>query len=181
MPTSDETCGQTRFKIGNSTGSLLSITEITEYKYFSPLKPIHEFKYKSEWNIVPLVLILEPILFLWNIILGARQRGAIYYTRIWPQCDFSILGQYVILSIRWRRCMPWITLGTQRQTKSFRKKAVNILSTENEFCRTRSASMMNSIVVFSSCRPLLSKPASLKKQDSMVSRWIQAANRKKLI
>jgi len=70
--------------------------------------------------------------------------------------------------------MPWITLGTQRRTKSFRKKAVelenNILSTENEFCRTRSASMMNSIVVFSSCRPLLSKPASLKKQDSMVSR-----------
>ena len=29
-------------------GSLLSITEITEYAYFSPLKPIHELRYKSE-------------------------------------------------------------------------------------------------------------------------------------
>jgi len=29
-------------------GSLLSITEITEYRYFSPLKPFHEFRYKSE-------------------------------------------------------------------------------------------------------------------------------------
>jgi len=40
-------------------GSLLSITE---YKYFSPLKPISALKYKSELNIVPLVLIIEPIL-----------------------------------------------------------------------------------------------------------------------
>jgi len=45
-------------------GSLLSITEITEYKYFSQLKPIRESKYKSECNIVPLVLIVELILFL---------------------------------------------------------------------------------------------------------------------
>jgi len=29
-------------------GSELSITEITEYKCFSPLKPSREFKYKSE-------------------------------------------------------------------------------------------------------------------------------------
>jgi len=29
-------------------GSLLSITEITEYKYFSLLRPIHELKDKSE-------------------------------------------------------------------------------------------------------------------------------------
>jgi len=29
-------------------GSLFSITEITEYRYFSPLKPIRECKYKSE-------------------------------------------------------------------------------------------------------------------------------------
>jgi len=29
-------------------GSLLSITEITEYRYFSPLKPIRELIYKSE-------------------------------------------------------------------------------------------------------------------------------------
>jgi len=29
-------------------GSLLSITEITEYKYYSLLKPIRELKYKSE-------------------------------------------------------------------------------------------------------------------------------------
>ena len=29
-------------------GSLLSITEITEYRYFSSLKPIRELRYKSE-------------------------------------------------------------------------------------------------------------------------------------
>ena len=29
-------------------GSLLSITEITEYRYFSPLKPIRELSYTSE-------------------------------------------------------------------------------------------------------------------------------------
>ena len=29
-------------------GSLLSITEITEYRYFSPSKPISELKYTSE-------------------------------------------------------------------------------------------------------------------------------------
>jgi len=45
-------------------GSLLSVTEITECKYFSPLKPIRELKYKNQKNIVPLVLIIEPILFL---------------------------------------------------------------------------------------------------------------------
>ena len=44
-------------------GSLLSITEITEWKYFSPLKPIRELKYESEQNIVPLVLIIDPFCF----------------------------------------------------------------------------------------------------------------------
>jgi len=44
-------------------GSESSITEITEYKYFSPLKPSHEFEYKSELNTVPLDFIIEPILF----------------------------------------------------------------------------------------------------------------------
>jgi len=29
-------------------GSELSITEITQYKYFSPWKPSREFKYRSE-------------------------------------------------------------------------------------------------------------------------------------
>jgi len=29
-------------------GSLLSITEITEYRYFSPLKPVRELRYKRE-------------------------------------------------------------------------------------------------------------------------------------
>jgi len=29
-------------------GSESTITEITEYTYFSPLKPRHEFKYKNE-------------------------------------------------------------------------------------------------------------------------------------
>jgi len=49
-------------------GSLLSITEITEYKYLIPLKPWRRLKYKSEQNIVPLDFIIEPIMFLWNII-----------------------------------------------------------------------------------------------------------------
>jgi len=42
----------------------LSITEITEYTYFSPLKPSREFVPKSEYNIVPVDLIIELILFL---------------------------------------------------------------------------------------------------------------------
>ena len=45
-------------------GSELTITKITEYKYFSPLKPCREFKYKSELNAVPVDLIIEPNLFL---------------------------------------------------------------------------------------------------------------------
>jgi len=45
-------------------GSLLSITEITEYTSFSSSKPIHELRYKSELNIVPMELIIEPMLFL---------------------------------------------------------------------------------------------------------------------
>jgi len=45
-------------------GSLLSITEITEYRYFSPLKPTRELRHKSEYNIVPMDLITETILFL---------------------------------------------------------------------------------------------------------------------
>jgi len=68
-------------------GSELSITEITEYIYFSPLKPCREFKYKSEYNTVPVKLIFECILFLWNIIF------TFYYTRVRPQCDYSILGR----------------------------------------------------------------------------------------
>jgi len=70
-------------------GSELSITEITVYKYFSPLNPSLEFKYWSEKNTVPLDLIIEPILFLWNIIF------TFYYTRVRPQCDLSILGRLV--------------------------------------------------------------------------------------
>jgi len=34
-------------------------------------------------------LIIEPILFLWNIIF------TFYYTRVRPQCDYSILGRIV--------------------------------------------------------------------------------------
>jgi len=66
-------------------GSELSITEITEY--FSPLKPCREFIYKSELNIVPVDLIIEPILFLRNIIF------TFCYTRVRPQCEYSILGR----------------------------------------------------------------------------------------
>ena len=45
-------------------GSLLSITEITEYTYFSLTETLVEFKYESDLNIVPLGLIIGPILFL---------------------------------------------------------------------------------------------------------------------
>jgi len=45
-------------------GSELTITKITEYIYFSLLKPCREFKYKSELNTVPVDLIIEPTLFL---------------------------------------------------------------------------------------------------------------------
>jgi len=45
-------------------GSLLSINEITEYKYFSPLKRSRGLKYKSELNIVPVVFIIEPNSFV---------------------------------------------------------------------------------------------------------------------
>ena len=71
-------------------GSELTITEITEYTYFSPCKPCHEFIYKSELNSVPMDLIIETILFLWNMIV------TFYYTRVRPQCDYSILGQIYI-------------------------------------------------------------------------------------
>jgi len=45
-------------------GSESTITEITEYIYFGPSKPVREFKYKSECNTVPVNLIIQPILFL---------------------------------------------------------------------------------------------------------------------
>ena len=70
-------------------GSESTITEITEFIYFSPLKPCREFKYKSE----PVILIIEPILFLWNIIF------TFYYTRVRPQCDYSILGRWGSCSV----------------------------------------------------------------------------------
>jgi len=55
-------------------GSLLSITEIIEYTYFSPLGLCCELKYKSEQNVLPLALIIEPILFLCNKILHFTTR-----------------------------------------------------------------------------------------------------------
>jgi len=69
------------------SGSECTITEITEYIYFSPENPCREIKYKSDENTVPVYLIIEPILFLWNTIL------TFYYTRVRPQCDYSILGR----------------------------------------------------------------------------------------
>ena len=45
-------------------GSESTITEITEYKCFSQLKPSREFNYKSELNTEPQELIIESILFL---------------------------------------------------------------------------------------------------------------------
>jgi len=62
-----------------------TITEITEYIYFSPFKPFREFEHKSELNTVHVDLIFEPIFFLWNIIF------TFYYTRVRPHCDYSIV------------------------------------------------------------------------------------------
>jgi len=59
-----------------------------------------EWKYKSEYNIVPLVLIIEPILFLWNIIF------TFYYTRVRPQCDFSNLGRSQLSRVLWQLRPP---------------------------------------------------------------------------
>ena len=67
-------------------GSKSTITEITEYLNFSPLKPCREFEYKSELNTLRVDLIIALILFLWTIIF------AFYYTRVRPQCDYTILG-----------------------------------------------------------------------------------------
>ena len=47
-----------------TNGSLFSITEITEYAYLSLIKTLAEITYKSDQNIVPLVRIIGPILFL---------------------------------------------------------------------------------------------------------------------
>jgi len=45
-------------------GSASTVTEIVEYMHFSPLKLRREFKYKSDYNTLPVDLIIEPILFL---------------------------------------------------------------------------------------------------------------------
>jgi len=45
-------------------GSESTITEITEYIYFSPLRPCREVIHKSESNTVPVELIIKRILFL---------------------------------------------------------------------------------------------------------------------
>jgi len=42
-------------------GCLSILTEITGHKYFSPLEPYREFKYKSELNTVRVDLIIELI------------------------------------------------------------------------------------------------------------------------
>ena len=44
-------------------GSLSILTEIAEYKYFSLIYTRVEFEYKSDQNIVPLVLIIGLIPF----------------------------------------------------------------------------------------------------------------------
>jgi len=67
-------------------GSRSTITEITEYTYLSLIKPISELRYTSEQNIVSLALFILLISFLWNRIF------TFYYTRVRPQCDFSIRG-----------------------------------------------------------------------------------------
>ena len=40
-------------------GSELSITDITEYRYFGPLKPCRQCKYEKDYNTVPLDLIIS--------------------------------------------------------------------------------------------------------------------------
>ena len=74
-------------------GSELSITEITEYIYFSPLKPRREFKYESEYNTVPVDLIIESVFFLWNIIC------TFYYTRVGHSAITPFLGGVYVTDI----------------------------------------------------------------------------------
>ena len=60
---------------------------VIAYQYFSLPETSREWKYKSEWNTVPIVLIIGLISFLWN---------TFYYTsavRGQPKCNFSIFGQ----------------------------------------------------------------------------------------
>ena len=68
-------------------GSELSISETTEYKYFSPFKPSREFAYKKWVKYCTTGYFIEPILVLWKLIF------ALYYTRLRPQCDLSTLGR----------------------------------------------------------------------------------------
>ena len=68
-------------------GSPLSNIEITEYTCCSVIQSTVEFKYKSDYNIVQLVLIIGLIPFMWN---------TFYYisaVRVRSKCDFSILGR----------------------------------------------------------------------------------------
>jgi len=68
----------------------LSITEITEYTYFGLICTLDEFRYESDYDIVPFVLIIGPIPFLWN---------TFYYmsaVRGQSECDFSILGRIYV-------------------------------------------------------------------------------------
>jgi len=90
-------------------GSQSTFTEITEYIYFSPLKPSRELKYKSEWILVPLDLIIEPLSFLWNMIF------TFYYTCVRPQCDFSILGRNQIEGFQ----VNWLESHSRNWQQSF--------------------------------------------------------------
>jgi len=80
-------------------GSEATVTEITEYIYFSLMWTQSEFKYKSKWNTVPSVLIIGLIPFL---------RNTFYYipaVRGWSEYDFSILGRKQSLSHL--ECLVW--------------------------------------------------------------------------
>ena len=52
----------------------------------SELQCVAVLQYEGQ-NSVPQALMIEPIVFLWNIIF------TFYYTRVQPPCDFSILGR----------------------------------------------------------------------------------------
>jgi len=78
-----------------------TVTEITEYIYFCLMWTQLEFKCKSKWNFVPLVLIIELIPFLRNTFCY------IPAVRGWSECDFSILGRKQSLSHL--ECLVWKT------------------------------------------------------------------------
>jgi len=94
-------------------GSESTITEITEYIYFSPSKLRREFKYKSEKNSVPVDLIIETILFFvkHNIYILLHACSAIVrLLHSWADTDESSHTRFLQKCVTWliHMCVTWL-------------------------------------------------------------------------